>query len=187
MTICATLREGNTVRQAEWDTGGNVDLSYAGNELAGETGELIEAATDIIDGGSDNWTALAEEMADVIICCDLIALRLDMPLVTDLPAFNAPHDHFGTGSKEFVKDILLDIAMEAGRISNTVKKRERERFGMVGARGSLEDLNANLNEQVLNVYRLGDAMGVLPAKAVADKFNKTSTKYGLTTMMKVPE
>lgn len=179
----ASLREANRVRQAEWDTGGDIDLSYAGNELAGETGELIEAVTDFIDGGSQNQDALEEEMGDVIICCDLIAIRLDMPLDTVvIPSEPVmPTDDDGE-----IKDILLDIAMESGRVSNTIKKRERERFGMVGARGSLDDLRRNLFQQIFNVHRLGWAMGIDPAACVAAKFNKTSRKYGLETMMKVP-
>ncbi len=33
------LRSANTLRQAEWDRESRIDLSYRGNELAGEVGE----------------------------------------------------------------------------------------------------------------------------------------------------
>lgn len=180
MVAYTSLREANVVRQAEWDTGGNIDLSYSGNELAGEAGELIEAVAYYLADG-DDLEAVREEMADTIICCDLIALRLDMQIDTEV-FFSEPGAPAGDDA---IKDILIDIAIEVGRISNTIKKRERERFGMVGARGSLEDLRRNLNELVLHVYRLGDAMGESPRDAVAAKFNKTSAKYGLATTMKV--
>lgn len=178
----STLREANQVRQAEWDTGGDITLAYAGNELAGETGELLEAVDDMLNGVGD-YDAICEEMADVIICCDLLALRLGKPLTTEI-VFAEPGSSLRR--REAIKDILIDLGIEAGRISNTVKKQERERFGMVGARGSLDDLLRNLQEHVHHVYRLGDALQLSPAVAVATKFNKTSAKYGLATMMEEP-
>ena len=178
MPAFSSLREANITRQREWDTGGDIDLSYSGNELAGEAGELIEAVDAILHDG-DDYQAVREEMADTIICCDLIALRLDMTIVTEL----SRPDPLGCIGD--IQQILIDIAIEVGRISNTIKKRERERFGMVGARGSLDDLRRNLNEMVVHVYRLGSALGESPRDAVAEKFNMTSAKYGLATTMEV--
>lgn len=172
--IYANLRDANRARQKEWDTGGDITLSYAGNELAGEAGELIEAATDILFGGSD-VEALKQEIGDVIICCDLIALRcdLELDLSPEVPLFGMP------------KDIMLDLAIQIGMVANTIKKQERERFGMVGARGSLEDLNRNLNEVVIYVHRLARCFDLDAGSCVADKFNLTSRKYGLKTEMAV--
>jgi len=174
MQLHTCLRAANQARQIEWDTGGNIDLSYASNELAGEAGELIEAALDVLNG-NENYEALAEEIGDVIICCDLIAGRLDLVIETHVEILYGESD---------VKDILLDLAMEIGGVANTVKKQERARFGMVGAKGSLDDLRRNLQEVVVHVHRLGGAMRVPVRPCVASKFNKTSLKYGLATLMK---
>ncbi len=174
MALFEDLRSANRARQAEWDTGGDITLSYTGNELAGEAGELIEAATDILFGGSDQ-EALRQEIGDVIICCDLIALRcgLDLNLTPEVPVFGMP------------KDIMLELSIQVGMVCNTIKKQERERFGMVGARGSLEDLNRNLNEVVFNVHRLARCFDLFAGSCVAEKFNLTSRKYGLKTEMVV--
>lgn len=181
MGVYHTLREANIVRQREWDTGGNIDLSYAGNELCGEAGELIEAVTDILDCDSTDFDNLHDELADVIICCDLIAMRLDLPLLTLFDANLPP-----PASPEAIKDMLLALFKEVGMVSNTIKKRERERFGMVGARGSIEDLGRNLQEVVLNTYRVGFMMQIDVSNCVAAKFNKTSIKNNLTTRLERP-
>jgi len=39
------LREANVARNKEWDPGGDISLSFRGNEMAGELGELLEKAT----------------------------------------------------------------------------------------------------------------------------------------------
>lgn len=172
-----TLRDANRARQAEWDTGGNITLAYAGNELAGEVGELLEAATDLYCGYSQNEEAFRHEVADVIICCDLIALRLDLDL-NHAPKLPKKLDGFGT-----LDAILVAIGIQTGMICNTIKKQERASFGMVGAKGSLEDLQRNLDEAIYLVHYLAAALRFDAASCVAEKFNLTSQKYGLKTKM----
>lgn len=176
--IFSTLREANDARQREWDTGGNIDLSYAGNELAGEAGELIQTVVDLLNG-SENYEAFREEIGDVIICCDLIALRLGRPLCTMLNT----HVAEAAADPALVKDLLIDLALEIGNVSNTIKKQERARFGMVGARGSIDDLMRNLFEIVEIVHAIASLFGEQAKSCVASKFNLTSTKYGLATKM----
>lgn len=76
-----TLREANQVRQREWDTGNLIDLAYRGNELAGEAGEACNVIKKLarermgIAGSRSTLADLAEELADVVICADLIAMH----------------------------------------------------------------------------------------------------------------
>ena len=73
------LRSANLLRQKEWDTDGAIDLSYRACELGGEVGEALNICKKIererrgIRGSRATVAQLAEELADVIICCDLIA------------------------------------------------------------------------------------------------------------------
>lgn len=75
-----TLRSANEARQAEWDKDNRISLAYRGNELAGEAGEACNVIKKIererlgIAGSRDTVEHLAEELADVIICADLIAM-----------------------------------------------------------------------------------------------------------------
>jgi len=93
------LREANLQRQIEW-TGSNPDtqpdLSFRGNELAGETGEAcnvikkLERERHGWRGSRDTKEHLADELADVIICADLVAIAAGVDLATALVRkFNA--------------------------------------------------------------------------------------------------
>lgn len=67
-------------RQVEWDKGTKIDASYRGNELAGELGEACNIIKKLererlgIIGSRSTTAELAEELADIIICVDLIAM-----------------------------------------------------------------------------------------------------------------
>jgi len=87
MTLNLTdLRTANRARQAEWDRGSDITSSYRGNELAGEVGEACNIIKKLererlgIRGSRSNVGALAEELADVIICVDLIAMGYGLDL-----------------------------------------------------------------------------------------------------------
>lgn len=74
------LRAANSSRQQEWDREGKIDIAYRGNELAGECGEAcniikkIERERRGIRGSRATMKQLADGLADVIICVDLICL-----------------------------------------------------------------------------------------------------------------
>lgn len=85
--VCANgfhlLREANHLRQEEWDIGSEkVSLSFLGNELAGETGELCNVLKKLererigIVGSRSTIEKAATELADVVICADLVARAL---------------------------------------------------------------------------------------------------------------
>ena len=81
-----TLREANRERQQQRDTGNQIDLSYRGNELAGEVGEVCNLIKKLererlgIRGSRASVGELAKELADVVICVDLIAMMMGIDL-----------------------------------------------------------------------------------------------------------
>jgi NTP pyrophosphatase (non-canonical NTP hydrolase) len=96
------LRAANISRQQEWDTGNQLTLSYRGNELAGETGEACNVIKKLererlgIAGSRDTKEHLAEELADVIICVDLIAMAEGIDMDAAVRAkFNATSEKVG--------------------------------------------------------------------------------------------
>lgn len=180
MSTYTTLRDANTNRQIEWDTKNQMDLSYSGNELAGEAGELIQAVSDILNGG-DDMEAVRQELGDVTICCDLIAGRLEVPLVVPEP----DQSESLSLSADSIDGQLIALAIQIGMVCNTIKKQERARLGMVGARGSLDDLRRDLDEVVMIVHSLATAFGFSAKECAAHKFNLTSEKYGLKTRMAI--
>lgn len=80
------LREANAIRQAEWDMDNKISLSFRGNELGGECGEAqneikkLERERLGIRGSRTTVEKLAQELADVVICVDLIAMELGIDL-----------------------------------------------------------------------------------------------------------
>ena len=83
----AALREANDARQKEWDDADEkLTLAFKGNELAGECGEVcnvikkLERATLGLRGSRASVIDLADELADVVICADLIARKVGILL-----------------------------------------------------------------------------------------------------------
>lgn len=80
------LRDANVKRQAEWCPDQQPDLSFRGNELAGETGEAcneikkLERERQGWRGSRTTVDKLAAELADVVICADLCAMQAGIDL-----------------------------------------------------------------------------------------------------------
>jgi NTP pyrophosphatase (non-canonical NTP hydrolase) len=75
------LRIANIAREKEWDPLKRITLLYRGNELAGEVGEACNVIKKLererieIRGTRINLIDLADELADIIICADLVAMQ----------------------------------------------------------------------------------------------------------------
>jgi NTP pyrophosphatase (non-canonical NTP hydrolase) len=100
------IRVANAARQEEWDPESKVDMLYRSNELAGETGEACNVVKKLarealgIRGSRATIQDLAEELADVIICADLVAMEAGIDLgkaVRD--KFNATSEKVGLKTK----------------------------------------------------------------------------------------
>lgn len=108
MTISTytTLREANIARQKEWDAGNQISLAYRGNELAGEVGEACNVIKKLererlgIRGSRASVEQLAEELADIIICADLVAMAegIDLDLAV-AQKFNATSEKVGLNTR----------------------------------------------------------------------------------------
>lgn len=104
--IFKDLRQANFARQQEWDSRNQISLAYRGNELAGEVGEACNLIKKLererlgIRGSRTTLSELAEELADVIICVDLIAMHEGIDLnkaVRD--KFNATSIKYGLSTR----------------------------------------------------------------------------------------
>lgn len=96
------LRQANLDREKEWDPNNRITLTYRGNELGGEVGEAqnvikkLERERIGIRGSRATKEQLAEELADVIICVDLIAMDENIDLRSALVSkFNATSEKYG--------------------------------------------------------------------------------------------
>jgi len=96
------LRAANIARQIEWDKDDGIDAAYRGNELAGEVGEACNVIKKLererrgIRGSRATVEDLADELADVVICTDLIAMQYDIDLDAAVERkFNATSEKVG--------------------------------------------------------------------------------------------
>lgn len=79
-----------------------------------------------------------------------------------------------------------ELAGEVGEASNVIKKLERERLGIRGSRATIDDLAQELADVIICTDLIAHAAGIDLGKAVAEKFNATSEKVGLATMIMLP-
>ena len=85
-----TLRQANLVRQGEWDSNNEIDgplgLLFRSNELGGEVGEVQNEVKKLvreqlgIKGGKQNVEDLKDEIGDVLISLDLLAMDYGISL-----------------------------------------------------------------------------------------------------------
>jgi len=100
------LRILNEIRQKEWDPTDVITLAYRGNELAGEIGEACNVIKKLererlgIRGSRATIEQLAEELADAVICLDLIAMQAGIDLnAAVIQKFNATSEKYGLKTK----------------------------------------------------------------------------------------
>lgn len=96
------LREANSIRQKEWDPANVITEEYRGNELAGEVGEACNVLKKLarqrlgLRGSRATTGDLGEELADVIICVDLLAMMYNIDLADMIQMkFNKTSEKYG--------------------------------------------------------------------------------------------
>ena len=96
------LRQANIKRDKEWAKGVKISLSFRGVELGGEAGEVCNEVKKLerhrmgIAGGKESIEGLREELADVMICADLIAMQFEIDLGEAIKAkFNKTSEKYG--------------------------------------------------------------------------------------------
>jgi len=101
-----TIRLANQRRHEEWANGNEVSLAFRGLELAGEAGEACNELKKLererlgMVGGKTDITGPTEELADVLICVDLIAMDLGIDLGDAVKAkFNKTSQKYGLAAR----------------------------------------------------------------------------------------
>lgn len=104
--VCSSLREANEVREQEWDPDSRITIEYRGNELAGEVGEACNIIKKLarerlgIRGSRATTEQLAMELADVVICADLIAMQAGIDLESAvIRKFNGTSEKYGLNTR----------------------------------------------------------------------------------------
>lgn len=77
----------------------------------------------------------------------------------------------------------LQLGAASGRTANIVKKLERERLGIRGSRSSREELAKELADVIICASLIACDYGIDLDHAVEEKFNETSKKQNLKTLL----
>ena len=92
MTEYSSLGEANQARHAEWFKDKPVSLLFRATELAGEVGELANCIKKLererlgVKGTKATLEQVTEELADVVISADLMAMHLGISLADAVQA-----------------------------------------------------------------------------------------------------
>ncbi len=180
----ATLREANIARQVEWLDGKTLPLTFRTNEMAGEAGEVAELLLDRWRPGSHMYSAwrdaLANEMADVVICGDLVLYYAGETV--DLDSLDGRAHSIATDGKW-----ATYVLREMGLACNAAKKADRSLYGIAGGVSLSEVDVVNPIRRVMQaVYDLAYNEHMIMEVALARKFNRTSKKMGLQTLFIPP-
>lgn len=96
------LKFANGRRQQEWDPDDQITPAFRGTELGGEVGEALNCIKKLerermgIRGSRTTREHLAEELADIVICTDLIASMYQINLAEAIKnKFNKTSDANG--------------------------------------------------------------------------------------------
>lgn len=180
-----TLRAGNAVRHTEWSNGGGDDAEFYAIELFGEAGEALNVVKKLererlgMVGSRATVQDLADELADVVICLDLLALAHNMR------PFMQSHD---TADPALIWAMGLDnrsaktLAVDLGGIIGNIMENSASP-GDDPSCGIAQSLLWGLEDALQTTAILAVRYGIDLRAAIVAKFNKTSVKYGLTTML----
>ena len=172
MSFLQGLRRANEERQKEWEGESPVlTVAFRANELAGETGEACNILKKLdrerlgLPGSCASIHALTEELADVTICCDLLAQAFDVTLDERMWKENAR--------------VGVDYSAAGAQLAGQVGRCCLATFD-----GSTQHLMGVLTSEVINqTKRLADRLGIDLQRAVTTKFNMTSAKRGFKTRL----
>lgn len=165
------LREANGARQMLWDPENKVSVFWRVNELAGEAGEACNAIKKLVrekmglKGSRITMPELVEELADVIICADLVALTHGCRDRGFYSTIRLQHD-----------PLLMGIQLDGlvGKVcqmfsTETVPERDPVEIVLVDVRDIARAMISHF--------------GYDPSMIVSAKFNETSRKVGFPVFL----
>ena len=172
----AALRTANNARQVEWPVNEEADLEFRALEVADEAGEVIGAVKKLlrarrgIAGSTLDVQAVADEIGDTIVSLDLLANQLGLDLIAPVQSPN---------SSLPLPRLTLRLHTVSGDLTCAMEDFLNEAAGEEG-NYYLAEFMASI---VFWLTCIAADLNIDPGKAVIEKFNKTSEKYGLATRL----
>lgn len=173
------LRCANFARNDEWQNKDNpFSLIFWANELAGEVGEACNILKKLdrehnykVRGSRATLPALSEELADIMICADLLGICAQINFREDLCW---PHVRDGKPIIDYSRLGAL-IARDVGRVCSIAINHDRTKGTTI--------LGGTLHELIFDTKATADKLGIDLEHWTRTKFNMTSEKLGLATRL----
>lgn len=177
------IRAANVARQDEWAGSEKADILFRALEVADEAGEVLGAIKKLvraqrgIGGSTMTLEDVADEIGDAIISIDLLACELGIK-------WQKPR--IGDGFKD-VPPVTLALAIDVaiGNLSQVILQLAQSSESAHTDSAASGYIPSRIQTALRLLVGLAEALGIDAGHAVATKFNKTSAKNGLTTMMEV--
>ena len=170
MISMTALHIANVARGKEWENSNEkCDIDFWGVELAGEVGETCNIIKKLererlgLRGSRATVQDLADELADVIICIDLIACHQQI--------FTSPTTQLPWLKNKSLALLGNEMAAAAGMINHIIASR------------NYTQLHSMLCILINRVELIARSQKIELELAVRTKFNATSEKYNLQTRM----
>jgi NTP pyrophosphatase (non-canonical NTP hydrolase) len=169
------LRAANVARNVEWENEASpFTTEFWANELGGEAGEACNILKKLdrerlkVVGSRATIPALAEELADVIICCDLLGMHLDLP--QDVSFWLSWQKHGGEPNySRMGAELLASVGRVAALALHPLNPRDA--------------LAIAISTVISRVGYIAAQCGIDLERMVITKFNMTSEKVGLNTRL----
>ena len=194
--IYTTLRSANEARAAIWGAGGIINLDWRVNELVGEAGEACNVMKKLVReqkkerGSRATYDDLLEELSDVIICLDLLAMAESLPDLDLKEAYdplpNADLNAYG---------VWLGVAtgkIAENHFNQNIDPGYRRSLGLSSARAPIQIhqdvLLAATQASIGVVNTIAREIGIVDMRvAVSNKFNRTSIRHSLPVLLNLED
>lgn len=185
----SNMREANVERGIEWSNGAKDGPLFYAIELFGEAGELLNVVKKLererlgMVGSRATMQDLTEELADAVICLDLLAIAYDLPIIS---RYDAADDW-----TSYEADALaVSFGRAIGQVLLRVEYVEKEKayWGehlpeTFDNHLTMKHLAQSLTTALMYAEAISVKFNIDLRSAVVAKFNKTSEKYGLAARM----
>lgn len=179
--VLLSLREFNVARQQLWDPESKITAEFSMLELFGEFGEFANNVKKCereclgLVGSRVTTEELGDELADVYICLDLLAMR--MGIAPFHPRIQ--NDEIVT-AQSTVPTLIATLGMLFAIMGSCVTlQAARDEFD-VNAGMSLVETFEGASQIIIWI---GDLLGIDVNQSVREKFNQTSAKHGFDVLI----
>jgi hypothetical protein len=195
--VVNNLRVANEERAKIWGASGQIDMDWRMNELAGEAGEACNVLKKIVRemagevGSRASKDRAIEELSDVVICLDLMAMAADLPQFGLGEANDPLPEPFGLNAHGIWLSMSVNMIVAAHFMQHIAPYYHAQIGQQVEVMPAQHYQSFQLDHivnSVAVVNAIARKLGVFDMRqAISKKFNATSHKNGLPVFLNLED